>query len=104
MDVETEEDQVNIQDLQAQIDLSMSFAQSLASSWIKPRRNAASSSSRRKELESEVWEAAKRPSRYDLVSVAGFIRSNCSTLVPQGLVSALLFLRSLNIPLGKLRD
>ncbi|KAH6915068.1 hypothetical protein BKA70DRAFT_564763 [Coprinopsis sp. MPI-PUGE-AT-0042] len=63
MDMETEEDQVNVQDLQAQIDLSMSFAQSLAASWIKPRRNAASSSSRRKELESEIWEAAKRPSR-----------------------------------------
>lgn len=63
MNMETEGDEVNTQDLQAQIDLSMSFAQSLASSWIKPRRNGANTSSRRTELEHEIWEAAKRPSR-----------------------------------------
>ncbi|TFK28900.1 hypothetical protein FA15DRAFT_665000 [Coprinopsis marcescibilis] len=59
---EPDEDAINIEDLQAQIDLSMSFAQSLASSWVKPRKGT-NTSSRSKELESEILESAKRPSR-----------------------------------------
>ncbi|EAU84634.2 hypothetical protein CC1G_00153 [Coprinopsis cinerea okayama7 len=60
---EPDEDSINVQDLQAQIDLSMSFAQSLASSWIKPQKTPGKSSTRSKDLESEILESTKRPSR-----------------------------------------
>ena len=63
MSMDVDDEDINVQDLQAQVDLSMSFASSLAASWIKPRRSGVNTSSRRLEMEKEVWEAAKRPSR-----------------------------------------
>ncbi|KAJ7094581.1 hypothetical protein B0H15DRAFT_946981 [Mycena belliarum] len=47
--------------LQAQIDLSLSFAQNLVSSWVKPMRNPPKSSSRA--LEAELKEYMRRPPR-----------------------------------------
>lgn len=56
-----DEDSIDTETLQAQIDLSMSFAQNLVSSWIRPQRLP--SSSRRNDLEKEITEYIKRPPR-----------------------------------------
>lgn len=58
---EMNEDEIDTETLQAQIDLSMSFAQSLVSSWIEPHKFP--SSSRRKNIEQELTEYMKRPPR-----------------------------------------
>jgi len=55
------EDEIDTEALQAQIDLSMSFAQNLISSWVEPHK--ISSSSRRKNLEQELTEYMKMPPR-----------------------------------------
>lgn len=56
-----DEDAIDTEALQAQIDLSMSFAQDLVSSWIAPHKSA--SSSRKKNLEQELADYMKRPPR-----------------------------------------
>jgi len=56
-----DEDSVDIEALQAQIDLSMSFAQNLVSSWVKPHKLA--KSSRNKDLERELSDYMRRPPR-----------------------------------------
>lgn len=56
------EDVVDLQDLQAQIDLSMSFAQNLVTSWVEPTRF--SRSGRQADLETEIKEYMRRPARY----------------------------------------
>ncbi|KAF8914159.1 hypothetical protein CPB84DRAFT_1820075 [Gymnopilus junonius] len=58
---EMNEDEIDTEALQAQIDLSMSFAQNLVSSWIEPQKYP--SSSRRKNVEQELVEYIKRPPR-----------------------------------------
>ncbi|XP_006460324.1 hypothetical protein AGABI2DRAFT_117282 [Agaricus bisporus var. bisporus H97] len=55
------EDVVDLQDLQAQIDLSMSFAQNLVTSWVEPTRF--SRSGRQADLETEIKEYMRRPAR-----------------------------------------
>ncbi|KAJ3518076.1 hypothetical protein NLJ89_g96 [Agrocybe chaxingu] len=57
-----DEDSMDVEALQAQIDLSMSFAQDLVTSWMDPRKFPASS--RRNDLEKELSSYMKRPSRY----------------------------------------
>lgn len=47
--------------LQAQIDLSMSFAQDLVSSWLDPSKF--SKSSRKQDLEKELTDYMRRPPR-----------------------------------------
>jgi hypothetical protein len=54
----TDEDEIDTEALQAQIDLSMSFAQNLVSSWIKPSRKL---SSRSRDVEGELKEHMRRP-------------------------------------------
>lgn len=62
MDIQiVDEDSIDPEALQAQIDLSMSFAQNLVSSWIRPQQLPPSS--RRKDLEKEITEYIKRPPR-----------------------------------------
>jgi hypothetical protein len=58
-----DEDAIDVETLQAQIDLSMSFAKSLVSSWIQPYRIPRNS--HKKDLEKELSEYMQRPARYD---------------------------------------
>ncbi|KAJ6598863.1 hypothetical protein DFH09DRAFT_1129425 [Mycena vulgaris] len=55
------EEDIDNETLQAQIDLSLSFAQNLVSSWVKPARKPAKNSSRA--LEAELKEYMRRPPR-----------------------------------------
>ncbi|KAF7332245.1 hypothetical protein MKEN_00105700 [Mycena kentingensis (nom. inval.)] len=52
-------DQLDAEAIQAQIDLSLSFAQNLASSWVKPAKNA----SKRTAFEAELKEQLRKPPR-----------------------------------------
>lgn len=61
MDAQLDEDAIDLQDLQAQIDLSMSFAQNLVTSWVKPTQY--SQTSRQNDLENEIKEYMRRPTR-----------------------------------------
>jgi len=54
-------DETDAEALQAQIDLSMSFAQNLVSSWIKPFRKLPN---RDRDVEAELKEYMRRPPRY----------------------------------------
>ncbi|KAH9482755.1 hypothetical protein JR316_0004855 [Psilocybe cubensis] len=56
-----DDDSVDTAALQAQIDMSMSFAQSLVTSWMDPHKFP--KSSRRQHLEQEITEYMKRPPR-----------------------------------------
>lgn len=58
-----DEDAIDTEALQAQIDLSMSFAQNLVSSWIQPHKIPRNP--RKKDLEKELSEYMQRPARYD---------------------------------------
>ena len=58
-----DEDDIDVEALQAQIDLSMSFAKNLVSSWIEPHRIPRNS--HKKDLEKELSEYMQRPARYD---------------------------------------
>jgi hypothetical protein len=62
MDTEVvDEESIDTEALQAQIDLSMSFAQSLVSSWMEPTKLPPSP--RKRDLEKELSEYMKRPPR-----------------------------------------
>lgn len=56
------EEEIDNETLQAQIDLSLSFAQNLVSSWVKPALKPTKNSSRA--LEAELKEYMRRPPRY----------------------------------------
>ncbi|KAF8812267.1 hypothetical protein BYT27DRAFT_7220934 [Phlegmacium glaucopus] len=56
-----DEDTIDTEALQAQIDLSMSFAQNLVSSWIQPQKIPRNS--HKKDLEKELSEYMQRPAR-----------------------------------------
>ncbi|KAF8351590.1 hypothetical protein F5887DRAFT_1195883 [Amanita rubescens] len=56
-----ENEELDLASLQAQIDMSMSFAQDLVSSWVEP--NKVASSSRSHDLEKELKEHMRRPPR-----------------------------------------
>jgi len=56
-----DEDNIDTEALQAQIDLSMSFAQTLVSSWLKPQK--ASAFSRKRNFEAELRDYMHRPPR-----------------------------------------
>ncbi|RDB22530.1 hypothetical protein Hypma_009990 [Hypsizygus marmoreus] len=57
---ETNEDDIDLEALQAQIDLSMSFAQNMVSSWVKPSRKLPKGS---RDTEAELKEYMRRPPR-----------------------------------------
>lgn len=56
-----DEDALDSEALQAQIDLSMSFAQDLVSSWMAPHKFP--TNSRKKDLEKELTDYMRRPPR-----------------------------------------
>jgi len=56
----TDEDEIDTEALQAQIDLSMSFAENLVSSWVKTSRKLPS---RSRDVEAELREYMRRPPR-----------------------------------------
>lgn len=59
-----EEDDLDTEALQAQIDLSMSFAQNLVASWMKPSTSASTSKkSSSQNLEDELKDYMRRPAR-----------------------------------------
>ena len=58
-----DEDAIDAEALQAQIDLSMSFAQNLVSSWIQPYK--ISRGPHKNDLEKELLEYMRRPARYE---------------------------------------
>ncbi|KAF9006555.1 hypothetical protein BDQ17DRAFT_1423424 [Cyathus striatus] len=58
---ETDDDTINAEELQAQIDLSMSYVHNLATSWVKPKPQ--SSTTRKKDVEQELKDYMRRPSR-----------------------------------------
>lgn len=62
---ELNEDAIDLQELQAQIDLSMSFAQNLVTSWVKPTHSA--QQTKQNDLENELKEYMRRPARYILL-------------------------------------
>jgi len=62
---EFNEDAIDLQELQAQIDLSMSFAQNLVTSWVKPAHFA--QHTKKKDLENELKEYMRRPARYTFI-------------------------------------
>ncbi|KAF6762191.1 hypothetical protein DFP72DRAFT_598330 [Ephemerocybe angulata] len=68
MSGEIDEDAISLESLQAQIDLSMSFATSLVSSWVKPQKKTGSSRSR--DLEKELLEATSRRPRLGVGAAA----------------------------------
>jgi hypothetical protein len=55
------EEDIDTEALQAQIDLSLSYAQNLVSSWVKPSTKPTKNSSRA--LEAELKEYMRRPPR-----------------------------------------
>jgi hypothetical protein len=55
------EDEIDTEALQAQIDLSMSFAQNLVSSWVKPSSKI---TNRSRDVEDELKEYMRRPPRW----------------------------------------
>lgn len=61
MSGEPDDNEISLESLQAQIDMSMSFAQNLVSSWVKPQKKTGTS--QRKELEQQLLEAASRRPR-----------------------------------------
>lgn len=56
-----DEDSIDTAALQAQIDMSMAFAENLVSSWVKPSRKLPARSSR--DMEAELQEYMRRPPR-----------------------------------------
>lgn len=56
-----ENEELDLESLQAQIDMSMSFAQDLVSSWVEPSK--VGTSSRSHDLEKELKEHMRRPTR-----------------------------------------
>ncbi|KIL70200.1 hypothetical protein M378DRAFT_610832 [Amanita muscaria Koide BX008] len=58
-----DEDNADLETLQARIDMSMSYAQDLVSSWIEP--NKVATTSRSYDVEKELKEYMKRPLRYE---------------------------------------
>lgn len=60
--VPVDDDSIDAETLQAQIDMSLSFAQDLVTSWIKPSNKMAPRSTRN--VEDELKEYMRRPPRY----------------------------------------
>lgn len=58
-----DEDSIDLEALQAQIDMSMAFAENMVSSWVKPSRKLSSRSNR--DIEAELKEYMRRPPRYE---------------------------------------
>lgn len=59
--MDAQDEDIDTETLQAKIDLSMSFAQDLVSSWINPKLNLPRNSG--KDLEKELKEYMRRPAR-----------------------------------------
>ena len=58
MNGDIDEESISLESLQAQIDMSMSFATSMISGWVKPTAGRVGSS-KRKELEAELLNGAR---------------------------------------------
>ncbi|KZT72548.1 hypothetical protein DAEQUDRAFT_590009 [Daedalea quercina L-15889] len=58
-----EDEDIGLEALQAQVDMSMAFTQSLVSSWLKPTEGKLPSSKARGNQEKELEEYMKRPPR-----------------------------------------
>ena len=71
------EDEIDTEALQAQIDLSMSFAQDLVTSWIKPSHKLVLNS--HKDTERELQEYMRRPPRYVPLVLGEKINSSMQT-------------------------
>ncbi|KAG6833938.1 hypothetical protein H0H87_007949 [Tephrocybe sp. NHM501043] len=89
-----DEDSIDLETLQAQIDMSMSFAQDMVSSWIKPSRKLPS---RGKDIEAELKEYMRRPPRCahltnrlfsECTDVAFEIRLGVGAAVPENSTSS----------------
>ena len=86
-----DEDAIDVEALQAQIDLSMSFAKSLVSSWIEPhgiQRNF-----HKKDLEKELSDYMQRPARFDQlvlskIDAQRMARLGVGASIPEGYNSA----------------
>ena len=86
-----DEDGIDAEALQAQIDLSMSFAQNLVSSWIQPHNIPGNS--QKKDIEKELSEYMQRPARYDYPALSKFNARHITRLgvgasIPEGYNSA----------------
>ena len=62
--MEDYENDLDVETLQAQVDMSLAHTQSLVSSWLKPKFGSGASSSSRAHQEKELEELLKRPPRY----------------------------------------
>lgn len=61
--MEDYEDDLDVESLQAQVDMSLAHTQSLVSSWLKPKYGSGAASSSRGNQEKELEELMKRPPR-----------------------------------------
>lgn len=75
--MEDPENDVDIETLQAQIDLSLAHTQNLISSWMKPKYDNATASSSRANQEKELEELMKRPQRYAYVTITRITSNLC---------------------------
>lgn len=58
---------IDLETLQAQIDLSLANTKNLVSSWVKPTRAESASKASRVDHEREIQDLLKRPPRYVLL-------------------------------------
>ncbi|PSS35400.1 hypothetical protein PHLCEN_2v1555 [Hermanssonia centrifuga] len=58
-----DDDDIDVEALQAQVDLSMAYTQSLVASWLEPNYGQSSSSMSRAQQDKEIEELLKRPAR-----------------------------------------
>ena len=78
--MESLENDVDVETLQAQIDLSLAHTQNLVSSWLKPKYGNATASSSRANQERELEELMKRPPRY---ASSSLMRAGSDLCVPR---------------------
>ena len=64
MEEVVDEDNIDLEELQAQIDLALANTQNLVASWIDPGYNAKTSKQARINREKEIEELLRRPPRY----------------------------------------
>jgi hypothetical protein len=89
--MDEDSDAIDVETLQAQIDLSMSLANNLVSSWIEPHRIPRNSP--KKDLEKEISEYMQRPARHDLlvlpkINAERIARLGVGASIPDGYNSA----------------
>ena len=70
---ETKEDAVNLDELQAQIDLSMSVTDDLISSWLKTPNTKSNGLGNKNKIDKELHDYLRRPARYDMTANYGVL-------------------------------